>query len=83
MRHTAQVVVKLESEVKVSQRYETLFYGLRRNHPHNATVLYPLAFLLRRIAFAVIVLFCISIPMIGAYLLCWFCIATLAYVIVE
>ena len=73
----------MESLVKVSDRYKTLFYGLKRNHPHSATVVHPLVFLIRRLVYACIVLFCLSVPIIGAYLLSWICVAMIGYIIIE
>lgn len=35
--------------------YKTLFYGLKRNHPLNASIVHPLLFLLRRILYSIVV----------------------------
>lgn len=79
----ARIRVKLESLSKPSDRYRTLFYGLKRNHPHSAAVMHPLIFLLRRIFYTSIVLFMINLPIIGAYILCVICLGMLAFIIVE
>ena len=50
----------LESEVQPNFVYKTLFYGLRRNHPHNVAVLHPLLFCLRRVLYAVAVIFLVG-----------------------
>lgn len=79
----AQLRVKLEGIVEVSGRYGTLFEGLRKNHPHNATVVYPMTFLTRRIVYSVIILFMSGFSFMGALLLSLICIFMIAYVIVE
>ena len=43
--------------MEVNSRYKTVFYGLRKNHPHNAALVHPMTFLLRRIAYAAIIVF--------------------------
>lgn len=79
----AQLKVKLESVVHVNQRYKTLFYGLKKNHPHSAATIHPLIFLARRIAYAAIVLFLLQLPIMTAYVLCWICLGMLAYTLIE
>ena len=46
-----------EVEEKMRQGYRTLFYGLKRNHPHNVAIVHPIAFILRRVIFSVIIVF--------------------------
>ena len=79
----ARLRIRLESLVRPSKRYRTLFYGLKRNHPHSAALVHPLVFLLRRIVYSSIVLFMTQLPMLGAYLLALICLAMLAFIIVE
>jgi len=79
----ARIRIKLESFAKPSDRYRTLFYGLKRNHPHSAAIANPLIFLLRRILYSLIVLLMINLTMIGAYILCIVCLGMLAFIIVE
>lgn len=43
--------------IKKSPRVKTLFYGLRLNHPRNVAVLHPLMYTLRRIFFALAIVF--------------------------
>ena len=45
----------MRERVVVPAWYSTIFYGLKRNHPLNASVVHPLLFLLRRILFAIII----------------------------
>ena len=79
----AQIRLKLESLARPSDRYRTLFYGLKRNHPHSAAVVHPLIFLIRRIVYSAIVLFMIKLSMIGAYILALICLGMIAFIIVE
>ena len=79
----AQIRIKLESLAKPSERYRTLFYGLKRNHPHSAAVVHPLIFLIRRILYSAIVLFMIQLSMIGAYILALVCLGMIAFIMVE
>jgi len=79
----ARIRLELESLVKVSDRYKTLFYGLKRNHPHSAAVVHPLLFLIRRLIYAAIAIFCLSVPIVGVYILSFICVAMISYVLVE
>ena len=49
--------VRLSDQVILRQSYKTLFYGLKKNHPHNVAIVHPLSFLLRRILYAIIIIF--------------------------
>ena len=49
--------VNLQFQVQLNPRYKTLFYGLKKNHPRQITVLYPILYLLRRIVYIVLILF--------------------------
>ena len=51
----AAIRLRLEGQVKVSLWYKTLFSGLTHNHPHNIAVVHPLAFVLRRVLYAVLI----------------------------
>ena len=79
----AKLRVKQEYETKISERYRTLFFGLRLNHPHNATVVHPSIFILRRITYAATVLFMFNTSIITAYLLSVICIGVIAFVVIE
>jgi len=83
MKPEAQLKVQLESLVRVSAHYRTLFTGLKKNHQHSAAVVYPVIFLIRRIVYAAIVLFLVHIPSVAAYLLCWICVGMIGYILVE
>ena len=74
IQHDALIRLTLEAEVKLDPRYSTLFLGLKLNHPHNVAILHPLSFLLRRVFFAVIIVFMPSQPLIGSLLLLLTCV---------
>ena len=67
----------------MNDRYRTLFYGLKLNHPNRAAIVYPLVFLIRRIIYSTLVIFLAELPIVGAYILCTICLMMIAYVIVE
>lgn len=67
----------------VNDRYRTLFYGLKRNHEHNVAVVFPVAFLLRRILYVTVILFLLKIPMLSLFILCFTCVGMLAYIFTE
>ena len=56
LKERAVMRLHLESQVKVSVWHKTLFFGLRHNHPHNVAVVHPLAFVLRRLLFATLII---------------------------
>ena len=71
--------VKLEEEVdkKIRPSFRTLFYGLKRNHPHNVAILHPLAFILRRVLYSIIIVFMAredSLVFFGVLLLLFTCL---------
>ena len=80
-KEEAKLRIALESVAKINPRYKTLFNGLRIDHPHKAYILHPIAFLMRRMIFSVIVIFMLTLPLIAAYLLCLTCILGIAYTI--
>lgn len=43
--------------VVVSQRFKTLFEGLKLNAAHNSAITLPLAYLVRRVAYATMIVF--------------------------
>ena len=47
--------VQLQSQVQLSNSYKTLFYGLKKNDPHNVAIVQPLSFMLRRIIYAMVI----------------------------
>ena len=79
----AQARLTVESQVLVNRRYQTLFYGLKKNHQHNATLVHPLAFLLRRIIYACIVILMFDKPFAGSFILMGISFVCMCYVVCE
>ena len=76
--------IKLAERVRVSNYYRTLFYGLKLNHEHNVAVVYPMAFVLRRILYAFVIVYMVGqMVILGALLLLVSCLAMLVFVIQE
>ena len=75
--------MKVAERMTTPQHYRTLFFGLKRNHERNVAVVHPLMFLLRRIIYALIIVFMDEI-MINAVLLVMFSsLIMLAYALTE
>ena len=81
----ASIRLQLESKAYSSPYYCTLYYGLRRNHEHNAATVYPLLFVLRRIIYSLVIVFMIdgNKPFVGAMILNLTCLFMLIFVAVE
>ena len=77
--------VRLEADARVSPYYCTLYYGLRRNHEHGASTMYPLLFVLRRIAYVIVIVFMIrgNSPFFGALTLTLTSLAMLMFSAIE
>lgn len=74
----------LEEKVKVRPAYQTLFYGLKENHAHNVAIVHPLAFFLRRVFYALIVVkLAEETALSGAFLLLASCLATTCFLVAE
>ena len=73
----------LEDKVQPTNRYRTLFYGLRLNHPHNVAITHPLSFLLRRIIFSLIVVFMVNSAYSGVIILIGTCLYFQFFIITE
>ena len=69
--------IELQEKVTIPKSYSTLFFGLKLNHPHNVAVAHPLAFVLRRILYAVVIVFMVSEAAVffGIFLLQLTCLA--------
>jgi hypothetical protein len=53
----ARVRLAIEDTVKQHKGYKTLFYGLKQNHERNVAVIHPLMYLLRRVVYALVIVF--------------------------
>ena len=57
LQREARLRVALEDSVNVNPAYKTLFLGLKQNHEHNMAVVHPITYVLRRILYAVVIVF--------------------------
>jgi len=75
--------LKLEDLVDVSKRYETIFLGLKLNTAHNSAVTQPLAFMIRRIVYAALIVFMPHLPQVATIALLGMCLLMLAFSLNE
>ena len=85
-RHEAELNVAFERELYKTRhpRLKTLYTGLKMNHPRHVALVHPLAFLLRRILFAAIIVFMVNLMVhciFGVFLLMLNCFFMLGYVL--
>lgn len=83
MHREARRRLKVEDTVKPAQNYKTLYYGLKKNHERNAAVVHPLMFMIRRIVFALVIVFMDEIMYWGVLVVMFSCLLMLAYVLHE
>ena len=80
---SAKEMVAGSQLIKKSRRYKTLFYGLRLNHPHHVAVVYPLMDTLRRLFYALAIVFFVTVPLFGIHVLLIGTMATLWFAVTE
>ena len=70
---------------EISNYYSTLYYGMIKNHPHGAATVYPLLFVLRRIAYALVIVFMVDgiRPYFGALILTLTSLFVLMFIAIE
>lgn len=83
MKRQAKLAIEIEESLRKPQRYKTLYYGLKVNHPRNVAVIHPLMFFLRRIILACIIVFLDEIPLVGTWIFMACSLTMLAYVLTE
>jgi len=75
--------IQLEDKAVTNKRFKTLFNGLKRNHEHNAGVVYPVIFVIRRLAYAFTLVFLYEWPYLATLSLMILTLFVLAYILVE
>lgn len=75
--------MRLAETVRRPERYRTLFYGLKRNHPRNVAIVHPLMFLLRRIIFALMIVYMDKIAVWSTFIFMFMTLTMLAYALSE
>lgn len=83
MHLSARDRLKLEDTVRPSQLFKTLHYGLKRNHERHVAVVHPLMFLLRRVVYALVIIFMDDIMVWGVFIVMANCMLMLAYALSE
>ena len=83
MREVALERLSVEATVKVSERYQTLFLGLKLNHERNVAVVHPLMFLVRRVVYALVIVCMGEVMVAGVLIVMLSCLAMLAYALSE
>lgn len=73
----------IEDQVKLDKRYETLFLGLRLNTENNSAVTQPILYCLRRILYALVIVYMSHMPLIGISAMIIAVMIYLAFVIQE
>ena len=66
-----------------SQYYRTLFYGLRHNHERNVAIVHPLMFLVRRVIYALVIVFLAHVMFWGVWFVMYSCLVMLAFALAE
>ena len=69
--------------IKKPQRYKTLFYGLKLNHPRNVALVHPLMFTMRRVIYALVIVFLADTPLIGVWLVMLSTMIMLSFAVTE
>lgn len=64
-------------------RYKTLYYGLHVNHARNVGIVHPLMFTLRRIIYALSIVFIPNAPILGVWIMLIGTLIMLAYALTE
>ena len=83
MREEAQLRVKIESRVQLPPKYKTLYFGLKINHERYVAVIHPLMFLLRRIIYAVVIVYMAEQMICSVVVVMISCLIMLAYALSE
>ena len=83
IKKEVQLKLKLEDLVDVNPRYQTIFEGLKLNTAHNSAVMQPLAFMLRRILYAALIVFIPHLPQVATIALISACVLMLAFSVNE
>lgn len=83
LKRDAYLRVLLSGQVRCNPRYQTLFYGLKKNDPRQISVFYPFIYLMRRVVYVVLILFMAELPFISVVILLLWCLATLCLIWTE
>ena len=82
-KREAHIRVKFADRMKTPQHYRTLFFGLKHNHERNVAIIHPLMFLLRRIIYALVIVFMDEVMYYGVFVVMLSCLTMLAFALTE
>ena len=82
-KREAHIRVKFAERMKTPQQYRTLFFGLKHNHERNVAIIHPLMFLLRRIIYALVIVFMDEVMYYGVFVVMLSCLTMLAFACTE
>ena len=69
--------------MEAPERFKTLYYGLKVNHERNVAVIHPLMFMLRRIIYALVIVYMDRIHIFCVLVFILSTMVMLAYVLTE
>ena len=69
--------------IEKPNRYKTLYYGLKLNHPRNVAVIHPLMYTTRRIVYSLSIVLLANYPLFGVWILLGGTICMIAYAVTE
>ena len=80
---SAREMIAGASLIKKPERFKTLYYGLRLNHPRNVALIHPLMFIVRRIVYALSIIFLAKYTLYSVWLLMIGTILMLSFAVSE
>ena len=83
IKDLAKTNVEIADSVQKPARIRTLYYGLKVNTERNVAVVHPLMFLIRRVIYALVIVFMDEIPLWGVLIFMTCTLIMLAYALSE
>ena len=82
-RLNARKIVAGIELIERPRRFKTLYLGLKLNHPRNVAIMHPLMFTIRRIIYAITIVWLPSIRLYGIWILLFSTLVMLCYALTE
>jgi len=83
MQRESKLRLRIEDMATVNPRYATVFEGLKLNQPRNSAVVYPFAFLMRRLLFAIAIVFMSQQAILATVTTLVLSVAMLGFLVIE
>lgn len=83
IQESAREMIAGAALIEKSPRYKTLFYGLRLNHPRNVALVFPVLDTLRRLIYALSIVFLADVPLAGIWILLGTTLVMLIFALTE